>query len=45
MSREQVVQALGWLGLAWIVFIIGFYLFQGDGSIVLNNILHALGWR
>jgi hypothetical protein len=45
MSRERVVQALGWLGLVWIGFIIWFYLFQGDGSIVLNNILYSLGWR
>lgn len=45
MSRARVAQALGWLALVWIVFIVSFYLFQGDGSIVLNNILHALGWR
>ena len=45
MSRERIIQAVGWLGLVWIVFLACFYLFEGDGSPVLNNILHTFGWR
>lgn len=45
MSRERLAQALGWLGLVWIAFVLWFYIFQGEGSVVLDNILHALGLR
>lgn len=45
MNRERIAQLVGWLGLAWLLFVAAFFVLTGDNSTILNSLLGWVGLR